>query len=168
MYKVTLNTIRIISLSAIILLASCTNKEDSKNDDKSRKRADFASYQTDEKLDKEQETNKEANEEIMRVVESIRRLIPDTPDKNQYLFKKVEFVPDKDLYMYIITDAEQPAGKIDEKALANFKSKLVKEVSEEMNWYIFRKHSVTIHFKFYDKEMKNEVYEIVVTPEDYK
>lgn len=167
MYKVTLNTIRIISLLLIILFSGCTNKEDSKNDDKSRKRADFASYQTDEKTDKEQETNKKANEEIMRVVESIRRFIPDTPDKKPGSMQKVEFVPDKDLYMYIITDAEQPDGNIDEKALANSKSLLVKEVSEEMNWYIFRKHSVTIHFKFHDKNMK-ELYEIVVTPEDYK
>lgn len=164
MQKRTFTAYLIFCLSLILMFSGCfltdkTNKELESKENSN----DLLSHPENT----ERDTNKEANEEIMRVVESIQRFIPETPDKKADGIQKVEFVPDKDLYMYI-ANAEQPTGKIDEKELANFKSKLVKEVSEEMNWYVFRKHSVTIHFKFHDKDMKKELYEIVVTPEDYK
>jgi len=156
MYKVTLNTIRIISLSLIILLVGCTNKEASKNDKTEESKTSQVIKETD--------TSEKANEEIMKVVESMQKIIPFKAGDIQW--EKVEFVPDKDLYIYM-TNLNESGARIEDNTIMSMGAAYRKDVKRDKKWAIFRKHSVNIHFKFQDKG-KNELYEFMVTPEDYK
>lgn len=159
MYKVTLNTIWIISLLLIILLAGCKKDMSTKMEGYERVNSTIQ-----EEKDVKSESNEKANEEIMKVVESMQKIIPFKAGDIQW--EKVEFVPDKDLYIYM-TNLNESGARIEDNTIMSMGAAYRKDVKRDKKWAIFRKHSVNIHFKFQDKG-KNELYEFLVTPEDYK
>jgi len=158
MTKKLIITLGLLTLSLAILLTGCTNKELAKADVN-----DTATSTVQEERNTKNDTSEDADKELMMVVESMREGLPHTTGVTR--IEKVEFEKDKQLYVYI-TNMNISAARLEDSMIIPFNEHFTNEVKTQRNWAVFRKHSVTIHFKMHNKN-KKELFEIVVTPEEY-
>lgn len=151
MKKYKLITIGLLSSILSFTFIGCKNNTTSSSE----------TEQTDE--------NNKANEEIKAVVERISAQLP--AEMGNGSIDKVEFIPDKGLYIYMTNQDKNVVKKDNAELYAEvreqMKSLIIKDVKRNKMWAVFRKHSVTIHYKMNDTSGE-VLFDIVITPEDYK